>query len=252
MQLPAKNKLVLFVIIIALFCIADSNFILSVSQTNSIVNASNKLGITIKTSTAINNNSLIVYFVQAFTLNNNTCLINVTAINCPLSFNSTTALYSITLGMAFLTNTTYVLYVNVSNPYYSSNFQITASNLSTVFLTLGTVTIDPKTINSSLTGLSSQVGAQTIGIFSLNNDIVPANSIVYIQSATQTVFKNLMTSSVSCAMDSISLPCTVTTLFGNQILQISSVPAMINIVINVTSINNPPYNNTFIPIQIRI
>jgi hypothetical protein len=204
---------------IALLCfIAKTNYILSVNQTNSIVNANNMLAISIKTTTTINNNSLILYFDQTYTIDNSTCKVNTTVISCSLKYNATTSLYSITLGVAFSINTTTILYVNVTNPYYSNNFQITATNVNTAFLTSGTVIVNPKNINSTLTGLSSQVGAQTIGIFSLNNDLIPTNSIIYIQSATQTIFKNLFTSSVMCMINNISLPCTVTTLFGNQIL----------------------------------
>jgi hypothetical protein len=198
--------------------IGQANYILSINQTNSIVNANNMLAINIKTTTIINNNSLILYFDQTYTVDNNTCIVNTTAINCSLKFNATTSLYAITLANAFPINTTSVLYVNVTNPYYSDNFQIAASNLNVVFFTSGTVTVNPKIINSTLIGLSNQVGAQTIGIFSLNNDLIPSNSIIYIQSATQTIFKNLFTSSVTCMINNLSLPCTVTTLFGNQIL----------------------------------
>lgn len=171
-----------------------------------------------KTSTVIANNSLIVYFDQTYTIDNTTCGINATAINCLLKFNATTLLYSLTLAASFQINTTYVLNVNLTNPYYSNNFQITASNLNTAFLTSATATVNAKTINSTLTGVSNQVGAQTIGIFSLNNDLIPSNSIIYIKSATQTIFNNLFTNSVTCMINNNSLPCTVTSLFGSQIL----------------------------------
>lgn len=134
----------LFLIILAISLVFNkANYILSVNQTNNIVNAQNQLSISIKTSTPISNNSLIMFFDQTYTINNSTCIVNSTSIPCDLSINSTTLQKILDLGMPFLNNTVYLFTINVINPYYSNNFLITANNLNTPFLSSGTATVNP-------------------------------------------------------------------------------------------------------------
>jgi hypothetical protein len=103
--------------------------------------------------------------------------------------------------------------INIKNPYYASNFQFTANAGGTSFGNSGVITIVPKVISCSLVPGSQLVGDVTSGYFNINNDIIPNNSIITINSTLQTIFNNLITSSPLCIYQNNTLPCSLSTNF---------------------------------------
>lgn len=110
----------------------------------------------------------------------------------------------------------------------------------------------PKVISCSLVPESQLVGDVTAGYFNINNDIIPPNSIITINSTLQTIFNNLITSSPVCLYQNITLPCSLTTNLQQQYLTITAATTSANMIIQVNSINNPPYNDSFNDIGIQI
>jgi hypothetical protein len=86
----------------------------------------------------------------------------------------------------------------------------------------------------------------------MNNDALPANSIISINSTLQTTFPNLFNPSPLCTINNGSFACSLSTSFGQQFLTIASPPQGANLAIAISTINNPPYNGSFLSIGIQI
>lgn len=123
---------------------------------------------------------------------------------------------------------------------------------STAFANTGLITISAKTINCSLTPSTQLVGDTPVGYFQMNNDALPANSIISINSTIQTTFSNLFNAAPACLISNTTYSCSLSTSFGQQFLTINSPPQSANLTIAVSTINNPPYNSSFASIGIQI
>jgi hypothetical protein len=238
------------IILIALFLIiGGAHLIISVTPSNSIVSASDQLAIKILTSAAISSNTLSFSLTTDFAIAS-PCLVNGTSVVC--SFTTTTTAVTATLASTMLASNYYVVTLNVTNPIYASNFPLSAAVSSTAFSNTGTITISAKNINCSLTPSTQLVGDTPIGYFQMNNDALPANSIVSINSTLQSSFSNLFNSPPICSISNSTYSCSLSTSFGQQFLTINSPPQSANLAIAVSTINNPPYNGTFANIGIQI
>lgn len=238
------------IILIALILIIGSpHIIIEVTPNTSTVSTTNQLAIKILTQTPITTNNLSISFDTGFSLAS-PCTVNGTAVSC--SFARSTTAVTATIGSSFATNNYYLITLNVTNPIYASNFPISAAASGTAFLNTGLVTINPKTISCFLTPSSQYVADTATGFFQIGNDALPANSIISINSTLQTSFPSLFNSGPLCTIGNASYSCSLSTSFGQQFLTISSPPQASNLTVAVSSINNPPYNSSFLNINIQI
>lgn len=241
------NKMI---ILIALFLfIGAAHLIISVTPSNSIVSANDQLAIKILTTSPISANTLSISLTTDFSLAS-PCLVNATATTC--SFTTTTTAVTATLASTMLASNYYVVTLNVTNPIYASNFPLSASVSVTAFSNTGLITINAKSITCSLTPSTQLVGDTPIGYFQMNNDPLPPNSIISINSTLQTTFPNLFNAAPTCLVANSTYGCSLSTSFGQQFLTINSPPQSANLNIAVSTINNPPYNGSFASIGIQI
>jgi hypothetical protein len=220
-----------------------------VTPSNAIVSANEQLAIRILTSSAIPNNSLSISLTTDFALAA-PCLLNATAVPC--SFAASTTANTAIIAAPLLASTYYVLTLNVTNPIYASNFPLSAATGGAAFSNTGLITISAKTIVCSLTPSSQVVGDNPMGYFQMSNDALPANSIIAINSTLQTTFPNLFNPAPLCTINNASYACSLSTSFAQQFLTITSPPQAANLAIAVSTINNPPYNASFLSIGIQI
>lgn len=241
------NKMI---ILIGLFLvIAYGHIIISVTPSTSTVSANNQLAIKLLTSSAIATNSLAISVTTDFALSS-PCLVNGTVTPC--SFSTSSTALTATLSTSLLTNTYYIVTLNVTNPAYASNFLLTAAASGTAFANTGLVTITALTISCSMTPSSQLVGDTPQAYFQIGNTALPANSIISINSTLQTTFSNLFNANPACTIANASYACSLSTSFGQQFLTLNSPPLTPNLALTVSSINNPPYNASFANIGIQI
>lgn len=110
----------------------------------------------------------------------------------------------------------------------------------------------PKVIVCSLVPGSQVVGEITAGYFTINNDIIPNNSIITINSTIQSTFNPLIAPSPTCLIQNTTIPCSLTTNLEQQYLTINPTITNAGMIIQVNFINNPPFNDTFHEIGIQI
>lgn len=239
----------MIILIGLLVIIVQGHLIISVTPSNNLVSANDQLGITILTTSFVTNNSLTISLTTDFSLTA-PCLLNSSTVPC--SFATSTTGNTVSLAPSLLTSTYYVITLNVTNPIYASNFPLSATVAGTAFSNTGLITISPKTITCSLTPSSQLVGDTPVGYFQMSNDALPANSIISINSTLQTTFPNLFNPTPICTISNGSFACSLSTSFGQQFLTIASPPQAANLSIAVSTINNPPYNGSFLSIGIQI
>ena len=229
---------------------AASHLIISVTPSNSQVSATDLIAIKILTNASISTGALSISFTTDFSIGSPCLVENVTS-SCTYSTTSTakTVVFS---ASSFSAGTYYTLSISVTNPIFATNFMVSASAGSTAFSNTGLVTITPKTITCSMSSSSSVVGDVAVGYFSIGNDALPANSVMVINSSLQTTFSNLFVSSPSCNSSGGSVPCSLSSSFGQQFLTISGLPTSANLFLNVSSVNNAPYNSSLISIFLQI
>lgn len=241
--------MLILIVFLSVCTLAQNHLIISVTTSNSEVNANDLIAIKILTNTTIPSNSLMINFTNDFTLIN-PCLVNGTVSSC--SYSTSTSAAIIVFGTSFATNTYYVLTATVTNPNFATNFPISASVGGTSFTNNGIVTITAKTINCSMSLSSLYVGDTSIGYFTLINDALPTNSTITMNSSLQTSFNNLFQSNPSCGFGSVNASCTLSSSFGSQYLTISNVPTNSNLTLNVSFVNNAPFNSSLISIDLII
>jgi hypothetical protein len=241
--------MIIFIPIILI--IARSHLFISTTPSNSTVATLDYLNFRILTSAIINNNTLAVSLSTDFALAT-PCQIN--SITTPCTISTTTNAVTAVFGSSFLSATYYNLTLNVTNPIYAANFQVTATVSGTSFSNTGLVTINPSIIACSMASSSSFVGDIGVGYFTVGNSALPPNSIVTISSALQTSFSNLFTTNPTCmaVVSNTSLPCTVSTNFGQQYLTLNTVPQSAGLSIAVSFINNAPYNGSLYSVTLQI
>lgn len=203
-------------LLIVLLClhVVQSNWILSVTQSSSVVNTNNTLSVLIKTSTSIPVNTLKLILPPSFQVRPSSCTINNLTNPCTTTVNSTTLEQEIVFTFSFITNTQYFLGIGVKNPSFSDNFELRANNGAIAFATTGLISIDPKQVVCQIQGQSSIVGERTVGLLSIQNDPVPLNSQISIKTNTQNIFRNIFNSGPSCTFRNTSLPCSLSTIFS--------------------------------------
>jgi len=229
--------------------IGSAHFIISVTPSNSIVSVQDQLTVKVLTSANIASNTLTITLPIDFVISA-PCLVNTVTSTCTYANTGTSV--TATFSSIFSNGLNYNLTLTVTNPNYASNFLVNAAVSGSNFANTGIATITPKTIACSLTPSSSIVGEVTTGVFTIGNDALPANSIITINTTLQTTFNNLFVSSPSCLTSNSPIPCSVSTNFGQQFLTITSVPTSANLIFSIMSINNPPYNGTFMDIYLQI
>lgn len=227
--------------------IGHAHLIISVTQSNSVVNSNQLLSVKILTTSAITSNALSVVLPSDFSMVAQ-CKVDNATIGCSTSSSST--LVTAVFSSSFASGVNYVLTLNVTNPSYATSFLLNAAVSSSAFANTATLAITAKTITCSLTPSSNIVGDTTIGSFAIGNDALPTGSSITISSATQTTFPNLFSSNPTCQSGNISLTCTQSISLSQQFLTISNSPTTANLVITVNSINNPPYNSSFLDIAL--
>ena len=89
--------------------------------------------------------------------------------------------------------------------------------------------------------------------FSLSLESLPIGTIgqLFMKVSSQTIFPNIINSNPICTVDSDQYSCTLSEVFGEQILKINSAPVgrkadSSPLLVNIRTINNPPYNSTFV------
>jgi hypothetical protein len=189
---------------------ATGHLIITVTPSNTQVNANTTVALQILTSSSIVSGGLAVSFTIDFGTQQ-PCLLNGTITSCTLGTSATAS--TVTLNAPLALNTYYNLVLSVTNPPYATNFPVSASASGAAFSNAGLVTITPKTIACSLTASSPFVGDTAAGSLQLGNDALPASSKVVINSSLQSTFSNLFAASPSCT-SSGALSCSLSNSFG--------------------------------------
>jgi hypothetical protein len=239
----------LILIVLLSAYLAHSHLIIDIMPSNNQVNANQQIAIKILTNSTVSSNTLMLNFTTDFTLNN-LCFVNSTTSTCVYALS--TSAVTLTFANAFATNTYYVLTATVINPNFATNFPISASVGGVPFTNSGIVTIIAKTITCVMGLSSSYVGDTSIGYFTLSNDVLPSNSIITINSSLQATFSNLFQSNPTCSFGSSNAACTLSSSFGSQYLTINNVPTNANLKLNVSFVNNPPFNSSLMAINLLI
>lgn len=248
-------KLIKKLIIVTYFVLTTyANFILSVSSTSYSVNNQANLTINIRTSTPIS--VLDIVLSDAFVVKSPVCRINSTSSTCNKVIPSTGNLIYVRFSFNFLTNMNYTLTFNITNPSYSESFSIQGLNGAVFFGNSGTLTIDPKKINCSMSSTSTIVGQSSNTTFLIKLETMQAGTTGQISLTvnSQQVFPNVINSSPSCSVDSFSTGCNLGQIFGSQVLSLNSVdigvranPIGMQLLVN--SIRNSPFNSSFVNIK---
>ena len=241
-------KLSIFILAV-LISSCSAHLIITVTTNNSEVNAASLVNIQILTNATITNNALTLTFTTDFTTQS-PCTLNASNVSC--THQSTTTAQIVTIGASMAANSYYDIAVTVVNPQFASNFAITASDSGVSFANTGVLTISPKIITCSISASSPFVGDVSTATLTLANTVLPANSIIVINSSLQTTFSNLFAAGSVCSSSTGVLSCTLTSSFGQQFLTINGVPTTPNLVIDITNMNNAPYNSSLISASLQI
>ena len=242
------NKMLILIVLLSAHLV-HPHLIIDITPSNNQVNANQQIAIKILTNSTVSSNALMLNFTTDFTLNN-PCLVNSSTSTC--TYAMSTSAVTVTFPNAFAANTYYVLTVTVINPNFATNFPLSASVGGVPFTNSGIVTIIAKTITCAMGLSSSYVGDTSIGYFTLSNDALPSNSIITINSSQQTTFSNLFQSNPTCSFGSSNAACTLSSSFGSQYLTINNVPTNANLKLNVSFVNNPPFNSSLMAINLLI
>ena len=225
------------------------HLVISLDPVDDIVSSTHNLTITILTTAAVPANSLTITFPTEFSLHQ-PCMLDGVTDPCTISSGSSGG--TATLDAALATGQQYIITLNVTNPFYADNFAVVLAAGATLFSNTGSVPIQPRTIVCSLTTQSDVVGEQTVGVFTMGNTALPADSVVSINATEQSTFPDLFVTGPACTHQNTSLACTLTSQLSQQFLTVSGVPTSSNLAIEVTSVNNPPYNGTLGHVGLQI
>ena len=232
--------------------LAGSSLILLVTSSSPRVGSPNTITVVIKTSATI---TLLDFTLSnQFNLATPACVLNSTSTPCSLVSLASTSTSTIRLtGLALLSGTTYTITFTATNPPYADSFVIQASNSGISFINTGTLTISPNLITCSMSSSSPIVGASATAQFSIGVNTLSTGSTgsISILVDGQDTFPNVLNPSPICLSGNSTYPCSLTLIFGQQILTVSNVPVGKrsnggSLSISVNSIRNPPFNSTFV------
>lgn len=228
-----------------------------ISVTASTQTVSNTANLTIVLSLATTTTTIRFTLPSQYTLHTNRCLVQKLSVSCTQSAAANQR--TITFSGTFSSQQEFQF--EVVNPLYESAFELFSYNGATL-IGSGSIVLQTTAFQSvcTLASSSNVVAASATGTFSLNVLSVPAASVIYLTFQKQTAFQDIVTNiaSVSCSSTvSVGASCQLsnsdTTTYSIQVAGLFPADyAGGTVSFTLSSMNNPPYNDTFSSIDLQL